>query len=275
MVFGVGVRDADIMFVGEGPGEQEDLQGEPFVGAAGKLLDDMNQRVSEIRNAGLEDEKIITDIIIDEFGNLSEGYSAFVKEKKKKQRIKIMKYAFPIGGFVALILIFAAYFSVSGITGAWDKTWLIIVGGIFAMIIFYFSFAINALSHMRKIFHPIARLLVFICIMLITVFTFLFWLMMLPDEALLWPVFPGGVILALITDLVFAYTTKQKFRTVSFFVYMPVIATMIYIILAAYHIIAWSSGLYVVLIGLGIDFVYIFSIITSNIKYFMYKQEAE
>lgn len=41
MVFGVGRRDADIMFVGEGPGEQEDLQGEPFVGAAGKLLDDM------------------------------------------------------------------------------------------------------------------------------------------------------------------------------------------------------------------------------------------
>lgn len=41
MVFGVGSRDADIMFIGEGPGEQEDLQGEPFVGAAGKLLDDM------------------------------------------------------------------------------------------------------------------------------------------------------------------------------------------------------------------------------------------
>lgn len=41
VVFGVGPRDADIMFVGEGPGEQEDLQGEPFVGAAGKLLDDM------------------------------------------------------------------------------------------------------------------------------------------------------------------------------------------------------------------------------------------
>ena len=34
VVFGVGPRDADIMFVGEGPGEQEDLKGEPFVGAA-------------------------------------------------------------------------------------------------------------------------------------------------------------------------------------------------------------------------------------------------
>ena len=41
VVFGVGVKDSAIMFVGEGPGEQEDLQGEPFVGAAGKLLDDM------------------------------------------------------------------------------------------------------------------------------------------------------------------------------------------------------------------------------------------
>lgn len=41
VVFGVGKPDADIMFIGEGPGEQEDLQGEPFVGPAGKLLDDM------------------------------------------------------------------------------------------------------------------------------------------------------------------------------------------------------------------------------------------
>ena len=41
VVFGVGRRDANIMFIGEGPGEQEDLQGEPFVGAAGKFLDDM------------------------------------------------------------------------------------------------------------------------------------------------------------------------------------------------------------------------------------------
>ena len=41
VVFGVGNPGADIMFVGEGPGEQEDLQGEPFVGRAGQLLDDM------------------------------------------------------------------------------------------------------------------------------------------------------------------------------------------------------------------------------------------
>ena len=41
VVFGVGPRTAEVMCIGEGPGEQEDLKGEPFVGKAGLLLDDM------------------------------------------------------------------------------------------------------------------------------------------------------------------------------------------------------------------------------------------
>jgi uracil-DNA glycosylase len=38
-VFGEGTKTAEVMFVGEQPGDQEDLQGQPFVGPAGKLLD--------------------------------------------------------------------------------------------------------------------------------------------------------------------------------------------------------------------------------------------
>ena len=45
LVFGVGNEHADLMFVGEGPGEQEDLQGIPFVGPAGKLLDSMLEMI--------------------------------------------------------------------------------------------------------------------------------------------------------------------------------------------------------------------------------------
>lgn len=41
VVFGVGNPESPLVFVGEGPGEQEDLQGEPFVGPAGQLLDIM------------------------------------------------------------------------------------------------------------------------------------------------------------------------------------------------------------------------------------------
>lgn len=41
VVFGDGARDAEVLFIGEGPGQQEDLTGTPFVGRAGKLLDDL------------------------------------------------------------------------------------------------------------------------------------------------------------------------------------------------------------------------------------------
>jgi len=41
LVFGVGNPNAQLMFIGEGPGRDEDLQGEPFVGRAGQLLTDI------------------------------------------------------------------------------------------------------------------------------------------------------------------------------------------------------------------------------------------
>lgn len=57
-VFGVGRRNAEWMFVGEAPGEQEDLQGEPFVGRAGQLLNEM------IRAIGLNrDEVFIANVL--------------------------------------------------------------------------------------------------------------------------------------------------------------------------------------------------------------------
>lgn len=48
-VFGVGNPDADWMIIGEAPGAEEDRRGEPFVGRAGKLLDEMLQAVGESR----------------------------------------------------------------------------------------------------------------------------------------------------------------------------------------------------------------------------------
>jgi len=48
VVFGVGNPDADVLFIGEAPGQNEDKQGEPFVGAAGQLLDAM------LRDIGLD-----------------------------------------------------------------------------------------------------------------------------------------------------------------------------------------------------------------------------
>ena len=48
-VFGVGSETASLMVVGEGPGADEDAQGEPFVGRAGKLLDEMLKSIGRSR----------------------------------------------------------------------------------------------------------------------------------------------------------------------------------------------------------------------------------
>ena len=52
VVFGVGDDHARVMFIGEGPGKNEDLKGEPFVGAAGQLLNEL------LAHAGLEREQV-------------------------------------------------------------------------------------------------------------------------------------------------------------------------------------------------------------------------
>lgn len=53
LVFGAGNRNAKVMFVGEGPGEQEDLQGKPFVGRSGQLLDKMLAAVDLDRSSNI------------------------------------------------------------------------------------------------------------------------------------------------------------------------------------------------------------------------------
>ncbi|HLM17906.1 MAG TPA: uracil-DNA glycosylase, partial [Acidimicrobiia bacterium] len=50
VVFGVGDPRADLLFVGEGPGEQEDLTGEPFVGRAGRLLTSLIEGIGLTRS---------------------------------------------------------------------------------------------------------------------------------------------------------------------------------------------------------------------------------
>ena len=58
LVMGVGSPNAQIMFIGEAPGKNEDLKGEPFVGAAGKFLDEM------LAGIGLKREDVyITNIV--------------------------------------------------------------------------------------------------------------------------------------------------------------------------------------------------------------------
>lgn len=239
-----------------------------------EILDEMTDRANQVTHSGLKDEKVLADLMADEYPELEANYKDWAKAYKKKKLAKTMRLLLGVGGILFFILIFVTYFSVSRATGDWGRSWLIIVGGIFAMIIFYTSFAIKRICRMRRIFHPIARLLIAGCVIIFTVFMFLFWLMMFP-ELVVWPILMVGIIIALITDILFAFATKQKFRTISAMVYMPLIFTMLYIILAAYGIIGWFTGWPVIILGFVIDLVAILLIGLGNAKYFMYKKEVE
>ncbi len=57
-VFGVGHPQADWMIVGEAPGEQEDLQGEPFVGKSGQLLDNMLRAIGLTRQSATPQQQV-------------------------------------------------------------------------------------------------------------------------------------------------------------------------------------------------------------------------
>jgi uracil-DNA glycosylase len=60
-VFGEGTRNAAVMFVGEQPGDQEDLQGKPFVGPAGKLLD------KALEEAGIDRSQVYVTNVVKHF----------------------------------------------------------------------------------------------------------------------------------------------------------------------------------------------------------------
>lgn len=57
-VFGAGGRNASLMVVGEGPGADEDAQGDPFVGRAGKLLDEMLRSIRRSRKESEADKSV-------------------------------------------------------------------------------------------------------------------------------------------------------------------------------------------------------------------------
>jgi len=58
LVFGSGNPDADVMFIGEAPGAKEDISGEPFVGASGKMLNEMLEQATMKRS-----DSYITNIV--------------------------------------------------------------------------------------------------------------------------------------------------------------------------------------------------------------------
>lgn len=239
-----------------------------------KMLDTITERADEITHSGLTDNDVLYDLIACEYPDIKGGYEKFAEEEKKKKRASFMRKLIAIHSVAYFILTFVVYFAVSFITKRWDVSWLIIIGGIFSLIIYLVSFIIRRLCKMKRIFHPIARALTAGCIMLFTVFVFLFCLMLVPMSEE-WTVIPAGLIVLFIADSIFAHLTRQKFAIINYFLYIPASFALLYVILGAYNIVPWSPGWLMVLLGVAVDLIIAAGIVMSNMRYTIHSADEE
>ena len=88
-VFGEGASGAEVMFVGEQPGNREDLEGRPFVGPAGKLLDDA------LAEAGIDRKHVYVTNIVKHFNST---HSRKTADSQKTQRRRNSRLSAMVGG---------------------------------------------------------------------------------------------------------------------------------------------------------------------------------
>ena len=238
-----------------------------------RLLDEMNDRACDVRQAGLQDEGVIEDLILSEYPDIRGNYERYFAAEKRRKK-EALEHKLLLIGTPLLIILSVAIYIIQGILfDTWAGNWLIIVGTVFAMCILCMLAGIRKLMRLKKIFHPIARLLAAGCVMLVFVFIFLLCGVTIGWSAT-WPIVPGGVAALLIGDLLFAFLTHQKFAMINTFVYLPAIFTMLYIILAALEIVTWGRGWALIFLGIALDAVIGLLILLNNAKY-KYKQEVE
>lgn len=117
-VFGVGDPEARILFVGEGPGEQEDLRGEPFVGKAGLLLDKMLASIGLSRAEHVYIANVVKCRPPQNRDPLPEERSACLPFLREQTRILRPRIIVCLGRVAATTLIDPS-FSVTRSHGAW------------------------------------------------------------------------------------------------------------------------------------------------------------
>ncbi len=237
------------------------------------VLDKMTERANEITHTGLHDEQVLTDLIVSEFPNLKENYRKFRAEENHRRREKNLN-KFMIFGSIALILVLVVlYLCVSFLTRAWADTWLIIVGGILAWVVFLLSVAIRRITGLRRIFHPIARVLLALSIMAGATVVFLFCLAVL-NLPRAWVIYPIAVVLMYIADGIYAYATHQKLRIINYLIYIPAAMPMLYVVLGALQVIPWHPGWLLMPLSVLIDLVLVAIKGAQNSKY-KYKPEVD
>lgn len=228
-----------------------------------KTLDEMTQRAGEVASHGLTDRKVLDDLIISEYADLAEQYDEYSKKEYAAQHLRKKVIGNVVGSLLYILATVTVFLGVSTMTHAWAKTWVIMADGILLWVVYLLSLGIHKLVSMKKIFHIFARILLFGAVVVATVAVFLLVvaLMDLPHS---WLLIMAGLAAAFLCDGIFAAVTKSRFAVFYWLLYLPVVATFLFIIVGVLHILPWGIAWLMIPLSLILDLIIILAAVGKN-----------
>ena len=219
-----------------------------------KVITEMTQRANELVSKGIKDDNVITQLIISEYPDLAGDYGKSVGEKIKKQKtVRNVKGAV-IAGISYVLVLVMTYLGVSFKLGNWDKSWLIMVIGL--LLPAFAGLVLVALKKKgsSKGFSAVSRVLLMasVAIGAVLLFLFLFFALGISKS---WIIFILAVPVALIADAAFSIVTKQKFNLLTYMIYIPVCASLLYVALCLFGLLSWHPGWMIIVLSIVADLV--------------------
>lgn len=231
-----------------------------------KTLDEMKERAVEVRSRGLKDETVVEDLIISEYPDLQGSYKLYASLAKQKKTTKRRLITNTVGSVIYLLALLVGYLYLSFSTLNWEKTWVLMVGGVLLWTVYILSLFIVKITKMRQIFHVIARILLAGCVMILSTVVFICSLEFFRFEGY-WSIFIGGVAVLLAVDALYLTITKKKLAIFSYLLYIPIEGAMIYVILGALGVLAWNKGWLIIILSVIIDAaIILFSLLKNSIE---------
>lgn len=217
-----------------------------------KIISEMTKRANDLISKGIKDDNVITQMIISEYPDIAADYGKAMGEKIKKKKTARNVKAAAVGVISYILALVMTYLGVSFKTNTWGKSWLIMVIGI--LLPAFIGMVMVALKKKgeSKGFSLVSRLLLAASVMIgaVLLFLFLFFALSISKS---WLVFILAVPVALIADAVFAIVTKQKFNLITYLIYIPVCASLLYVALCLTGIMSWHPGWMLIVVSVVAD----------------------
>lgn len=231
-----------------------------------KTIDEMTELANSLTATGLKDDKVLSDLVISEYSDIAEQYEAYANEKNIQRRRKRFALGNIIGSAVYIVTLIIVFLGVSFATQEWGLTWVIVADGFLLWATYLCALGVNRIVKMKRIFHGFARILLAIGTMTFSVAVFLFCLglFQMPYS---WLIIIGGIALMFVLDAIFATVTKQKLAIIFWLIYIPPVFAMLFIIICALELVAWSVGWVMIPLSLLIDLAIIIIMLQKNKSY--------